>query len=310
MSDLARIVSETSCKLLGFDELKLVDAHCHLDFASDAPSIAQKGAQQSIGFFSGTVTPEGFERAEPMLAPYSNVKVGLGLHPWWITQDSFEAGAEGESSVERLLRLAGQTLYLNEVGLDFSSKHKHESEWQVKAFKLLLGALKEGSIVSLHSVKAADVVLDLLERYGAFSKATIIFHWFSGSSDQLQRACNTGCYFSVGERFLSSKKGREYLKVIAQDKLLLETDLPAQDLSHELAQSSTQESTCEFAQALRQKSAHEPTHEPVCEPARKSAHEPAHEPALDPAQECSDDAFDALCTSLKRAQDLLLKNKQ
>ncbi|MEE0705682.1 MAG: TatD family hydrolase, partial [Adlercreutzia sp.] len=54
-----------------------------------------------------------------------------------------------------------------------------------------------------------------------------IFHWFSGSSDDLQRALHAGCFFSVGPRMLASRRGREYARQIPLDRLLLETDMPA-----------------------------------------------------------------------------------
>lgn len=90
----------------------------------------------------------------------------------------------------------------------------------------------EGAVLSLHSVKATDVVLDLLEGAELFSSNSCIFHWFSGSNNELHRAIKSGCYFSVGERFLSSKRGQEYLKVIPVNQLLFETDLPAQEHSN------------------------------------------------------------------------------
>ena len=53
-----------------------------------------------------------------------------------------------------------------------------------------------------------------------------IFHWFSGSSAQLKRARDLGCFFSVNAFMLQTKRGREYAKAIPLDRLLIETDLP------------------------------------------------------------------------------------
>lgn len=35
-----------------------------------------------------------------------------------------------------------------------------------------------------------------------------------------------GCWFSVGERMLATKRGRAYVQSIPSDRLLLETDAP------------------------------------------------------------------------------------
>ncbi|MDO5107689.1 MAG: TatD family hydrolase, partial [Coriobacteriaceae bacterium] len=35
-----------------------------------------------------------------------------------------------------------------------------------------------------------------------------------------------GCWFSLGARSLATGKGREYIKLVPQDRLLFETDMP------------------------------------------------------------------------------------
>ena len=57
-----------------------------------------------------------------------------------------------------------------------------------------------------------------------------VLHWFSGSGDDLTRARQFGCWFSVGERMLATRRGRSYAQQIPLDRLVLETDLPAQNL--------------------------------------------------------------------------------
>ena len=70
------------------------------------------------------------------------------------------------------------------------------------------------------------MIMDMLEEYELLEDNTIIFHWFSGSSAQLKRARDLGCFFSVNAFMLQTKRGREYAKAIPLDRLLIETDLP------------------------------------------------------------------------------------
>ena len=56
-------------------------------------------------------------------------------------------------------------------------------------------------------------------------------------SDELVRARNAGCYFSVNERMLATKRGREYARQIPLDRQLLETDAPAEPNTETSAQS-------------------------------------------------------------------------
>ena len=80
--------------------------------------------------------------------------------------------------------------------------------------------------MSLHCVQAYSEMFDLFKQTKVLSCCTGIFHWFSGSSQDLMQAIKSGCYFSISKRMLSSKRGKEYVKAIPEDCLLLETDAP------------------------------------------------------------------------------------
>lgn len=207
------------------DGAKLNDMHCHLDFADDAREVAQAFAAAGAHAFSCSVTPAGYERARVKLAGCENVRVGLGMHPWWVAD-----GRVTSQDAERFAELARGERYIGEVGLDFGKRHEHARDVQLRAFGRVVDACKAGGkLVSLHAVRAADTVMDLLEQASCLDGNNLVFHWFSGSSPELTRAIRAGFYFSVNSMMLSTKRGREYLKAIPADKLLLETDLPEED---------------------------------------------------------------------------------
>lgn len=199
------------------------DLHCHLDFADDPCALAAELDECGISCLSVTVTPEGYERARAQLAACANVRVGLGLHPWWVS-----AGSCGTEQVERFEALLADAKFVGEVGLDFGVRHEATRTAQVVAFERIAAgcATQGGKVLSIHAVRAAGVVLDILERHGTTEGNACIFHWFSGTSDELQRAIKLGCFFSVGERMLATKRGRAYAQAIPLERLLLETDLP------------------------------------------------------------------------------------
>ena len=117
---------------------------------------------------------------------------------------------------------------MGEVGLDFGLKHVATRGAQVAAFDRIAAACaaEGGKVLSIHAVRSAGTVLDVLERYGVLVGSACILHWFSGTSDELQRAAKLGCFFSVGPHMLASKRGRAYAQAIPRDRLLLETDEP------------------------------------------------------------------------------------
>lgn len=273
----------------------LYDLHCHLDFARDAHLVAQDAASLGIHALTCTVTPEGYEKARAAFAPWPALRVGLGMHPWWVAD-----GRCGEEAVARFEKLAAKARFIGEIGLDFAGARGEETcrARQVAAFERALAACCEGEptdaggsaygsadadaapagrgvdanasvladadanavdtsapanadigapadagadtpenenavrasttpkVISLHAVRAASDVLDALTRAGALEQHACVFHWFSGTSDELVRAVRAGCFFSVGPRMLKTKRGRAYARAIPARQLLLETDAP------------------------------------------------------------------------------------
>lgn len=211
--------------------LTYFDAHVHANLMDSPLNVARSSHDAGLGFFACGVTPHDYLELAPQLTQ-DNIRVGLGAHPWY-TSD----GRVTQKDIELLLELMEQTPYIGEIGLDFSSRYCVDGlqDLQVKAFTKICTRAAELSrngqprVLSMHTVRSVDAVLDILEQTGAAQACIPIIHWFSGSSDELQRAIKLGCWFSVGEMSLKTKRGREYAKVYPKDKLLAETDLPSSD---------------------------------------------------------------------------------
>ena len=211
--------------------LTYFDAHVHANLMDSPLNVARSSNEAGLGLFTCGVTPHDYLELAPLLSQ-DNFRVGLGAHPWYISD-----GRITEKDIEFLLELMEQMPYVGEIGLDFSSRYCVDGlqELQVKTFTKICTRAAELSrndqprVLSMHTVRSVNAVLDILEQTGAAQACIPIIHWFSGSSDELQRAIKLGCWFSVGEMSLKTKRGREYAKVYPKDKLLTETDLPSSD---------------------------------------------------------------------------------
>lgn len=209
---------------------QLFDAHCHLDLMAHPDAVADEATALGLVLFDCGVDPHDFARAKKRACGRSNIFAGIGLHPWWLAD-----GRCGNAEINLLCEVAAQERYIGEVGLDFSARFAGSEPLQIQAFDRLCDALVQhpltGRVISIHAVRSAGTVLNVLESHGLLipnsDSPVIIFHWFSGTSDELVRARNAGCYFSVNERMLATKRGREYARRIPLDRLLLETDAPA-----------------------------------------------------------------------------------
>lgn len=199
--------------------MHLYDAHVHLDFMTNAREVALDAQRRGLTLFANTVSPHGYIHTSELVGDLDNVHVGLGQHPWWVEDadlDLFDA-------------LLPSTAWVGEVGLDFSPRRLHHRR-QVEVFDHIVRSCARlgAKTLSIHSVRAADAVLDTLEQTRCIDSCTCVFHWFSGSTECLWRAIRAGCWFSVNEAQASTRRAKEQLRLIPADKLLYETDLPPQ----------------------------------------------------------------------------------
>lgn len=197
--------------------MRVADAHLHLDFFADPAAFAREANEAGMSLFANSVTPEGYQITLDATQDVANVRTGLGLHPWWVAQ----------ADLETFDRLLSRTRWVGEVGLDLSPKRPYH-ELQVHVFRhIATRCASEGNkVMSIHSVRAAEAVLDVLEETGCATTCTCVFHWFSGSTEALWRAIRMGCWFSVNEMQARTRRAKEQLKLVPAERLLLETDLP------------------------------------------------------------------------------------
>ena len=204
-----------------------LDAHCHLQHDPRFRTYAQTHLDQH--FFCMTETPDEYVRFRDAGLP-ANVSLGLGLHPWRVSADAAIAHAQ----VDDVLQLLSDAWLIGEVGLDFSPKHANTRDNQLAAFRAIAqaavrcgaahGASVRPRVLSIHAVQAAGEALEILQETGCLDACICIFHWFSGTSDQLVAARRAGCYFSFGSRALATKRGRAYAAQLPAHRVLYESD--------------------------------------------------------------------------------------
>lgn len=101
-------------------------------------------------------------------------------------------------------------------------------EVQKQIFQSILERCAEagGKIITVHSVRSAGAVLDMVESHLPRDRGTIVLHWFTGSKSEARRATMLGCYFSANLEMLRSDRGRALVSDLQMDRLLTETDGP------------------------------------------------------------------------------------
>jgi len=196
----------------------VIDFHCHLDLYPDPEMVVRQADEARIYVLSVTTTPKAWRRTSAMAKDCARIRTALGLHP--------ELAHERHAELPLFEALLPQTRYVGEVGLDGAPGLKAHAEIQRKVFRtiLKLASRQGGRILSIHSRRASDEVLECLRAEP--NAGTAILHWFSGSQAQMRRAMDQGCWFSVGPPMSRSDRGRALLANLPRDRVLTETDGP------------------------------------------------------------------------------------
>jgi TatD DNase family protein len=198
----------------------LVDFHVHLDLYPDHQKAVQAYEQAGVYALAVTTTPLAWPQNQALTAGLRFVRPALGLHPQVIASRHEEISLWDEYLV--------QARYVGEVGLDASRQHYSSFDLQQRIFSHILGACARhgGKILTVHSVRSASRVLDLIEELLPPDRGRVVLHWFSGSQKEASRATQLGCYFSINKEMLSTDRGKSLVASLRDDRILTETDGP------------------------------------------------------------------------------------
>jgi TatD DNase family protein len=201
----------------------LIDFHCHIDLFKDPKPILDGAEKKGVYVLAVTTTPKAWTGTKQLVGGRRRIRVALGLHP--------ELVRERHTEIALFEHFLVETDYVGEVGLDGSPHLRDSFNLQTKVLRRILLACRNagGRVISLHSRRAASEVLDLLEAE-PFA-GTPILHWFSGSTRELERAVQLGCWFSVGPIMIGSAKGRKLVEFMPRERILTETDSPFAQIS-------------------------------------------------------------------------------
>lgn len=196
----------------------MIDFHCHLDLYPNPWQVVEECQIRKVIVLSVTTTPSAWHGTFALGASSPNIYTALGLHPELACQRRFELDL-----FDQYLPL---TPYVGEIGLDGSPELQGSWPMQQDVFRRILAscAVAGGRLLSIHSRRAIIPVLDCLAAQP--DAGTAVLHWFSGNNQELTRAIEQRCWFSVGPMMLCSKKGRALVAKMPQDRIITETDGP------------------------------------------------------------------------------------
>ena len=207
--------------------MKLIDSHCHLNYAGLAErqdEVLANARARGIGGFLNISTRQS-EWAQVVGAAERNddVWASIGVHP-------HEADAHPDLGAAALAEAAAhpRVIAIGECGLDYYYD-KSDRAAQRERFQAHVDAARStGLPLVVHTREAEADTAEILTREVGKGGVSGVLHCFTGTADLARTALGLGFYISISGivTFKNAKGLQEVAKAIPQDRLLVETDSP------------------------------------------------------------------------------------
>ncbi len=201
----------------------IFDSHAHYDdaqFDEDRDTLLAYLHENGVDFITNIGCDVKTSESSVKLAEkYPFIYAAVGFHPQ-------EAKSFDESSYERIKELLShpKVVALGEIGLDYHYPDVPK-EMQKEVFeKQLMLAEEMDKPVIIHSRDASQDTLEIIKKY----KPRGVVHCFSGSAETAEEYIKIGMYIGITGvvTFKNARKTVEVVKVVPNNRLLIETDCP------------------------------------------------------------------------------------
>jgi TatD DNase family protein len=207
--------------------VKLIDSHCHLNYAGLAErqdEVLANARRRGVAGFLNISTRKS-EWGDVLGAAERNddVWATIGVHP-------HEADAHPDLGATALVEAAShpRVIGIGECGLDYHYD-KSDRAAQRDRFQAHIDAAREtGLPLVVHTRDAEDDTADLLGRAVTEGGVTGVLHCFTGSAGLARKALDIGFYISLSGivTFKNAKDLQGTARWLPADRVLVETDSP------------------------------------------------------------------------------------
>ena len=197
--------------------MKLVDTHAHIEDFEDIEDVLARARNKGVvAVVAVGSSSKANVKILTLAAKYSGrVYPAVGIHP-------LESRGQLEGTVKLVEDNADKCVAIGEIGLDY--KYNIERSCQKEIFERMLAiASRHDKPVLLHSRGAWEDVLCCVQ---AYEIRKVVFHWYSGPLETLDKILDNGYFISATPAVEYSEKHREAIQRTPVEFLLLETDTP------------------------------------------------------------------------------------
>ncbi|MGA2044181.1 MAG: TatD family hydrolase [Roseiarcus sp.] len=207
--------------------MRLVDSHCHLDFADFADEIdavvARAGAADVARLITISTRIAHGARLVALAERFPEVYFTIGTHPHQAAEEPVT-----DAAAVRAFAAHPKCVGIGEAGLDYHYNYA-PPEVAAAVFRAQIGLARAlGLPLVIHAREAdADIAAILTEEMGKGAFAAVL-HCFTSSRALAQTGLALGLYvsFSGVLTFKNAEGLREIAREIPADRILVETDAP------------------------------------------------------------------------------------
>ena len=207
--------------------MRLVDSHCHLNYAGladrEAEVLANARARGVAGFLNISTRQSEWEDVLGAAERNEDVWATIGVHP-------HEADAHPDLGTAALVEAAvhPRVIALGECGLDYHYD-KSDRAAQRERFEAHIEAARQSGLpLVVHTRDAEDDTAAILGRAVQEGGVTGVLHCFTGTADLARKALDFGFYISISGivTFKNAKELQDTARWLPSDRMLIETDSP------------------------------------------------------------------------------------
>jgi TatD DNase family protein len=208
----------------------LIDSHCHVaesEFDGDRDAVLDRAADAGVTTLVCVGATGAVDSNRPALALAGTrrgvrVVASVGIHP-------HDASTADDGALAQLRRFAAApgVVALGETGLDYYYEHSPRAA-QREAFARTAAMARELDLPLVVHVRDAHRDAAEVLREEPLSAAGGVIHCFTGDADDARRYLDLGLHLSVSGivTFRNADALRQALRLIPEDRLMIETDAP------------------------------------------------------------------------------------
>ena len=208
--------------------MKFFDSHAHLDdekFNEDREELIESLKNSMEKVISAGYNIESSKNAIALSNKYDFIYATCGISPNDIPQKEDELWITLKE-LKELLNKKKKIVAVGEIGLDYYW-NKDNKDLQKLAFIEQIKIANENNLpIVIHSRDAAVDTIDILKENT--TKLPGVFHCCQHNEELVKNALDLGFYISFAGpvTYKNAKKADEIIKMVPNDKMLIETDSP------------------------------------------------------------------------------------